>query len=90
MITGKAIKIIATFTIVCIGWIFFRANTLNDAMYIINDISELSNYNFSQLSLYVIPVSKNTVFAMDIFLSLIFVLLLLLVEVFNKEDRFVS
>ena len=68
-----SIKIIITFTIVCFGWIFFRANTLNDAIYIIKDMSELSNYHYSQLSLYVIPVAKNTVFAMDIFLSVFFV-----------------
>lgn len=84
----KSLKIIITFTIVCFGWIFFRANSLNDAFYIINDISTLSNYNYSQISLYMIPVVKNTVFAMDIFLSVVFVIILILAEVINKENRF--
>lgn len=34
----KCIQIIITFTIVCFGWIFFRANNLSDAIYIITHI----------------------------------------------------
>lgn len=31
----KIIKIIITFSLICFSWIFFRANTINDAVYII-------------------------------------------------------
>lgn len=34
----KCIQIIITFTLVCFGWIFFRANNLSDAIYIITHI----------------------------------------------------
>ena len=34
----KSIQIIITFTLVCFGWIFFRANNLSDAIYIITHI----------------------------------------------------
>lgn len=85
---AKPIKIITTFIIVCFGWIFFRANTFNDAIYIISDILKFSNYKYSQLSLYVIPVAKNTVYAIDILLSIFFITFLVLVEIINKDNRF--
>ena len=34
----KAIKVFVTFHFVCLGWIFFRANSLSDAVYIIRHI----------------------------------------------------
>lgn len=34
----KAIKIIITFGLICFSWIFFRANTISDAMYIIKNM----------------------------------------------------
>lgn len=75
-----------TFAIVCFGWIFFRANTLNDAVYIIKDIFNINNYSLSQLSFYMIPVSKNTVFATDILLSILLIPGLLLADhLFRKK-----
>lgn len=31
----KIIKVITTFSLICFSWIFFRANTINDAVYVI-------------------------------------------------------
>ena len=35
---GKALKLMLTFTLVCFAWIFFRANTLGDAWYMVKNI----------------------------------------------------
>ncbi|MFT5279676.1 MAG: alginate O-acetyltransferase complex protein AlgI [Bacteroidia bacterium] len=83
-----AFQTITIFTVVCFGWIFFRANSLGDALYILNDLTTLSNYSLSQISLYMIPTVKNTVFAADIFLSIVFVGMLVLVEFLRAEDYF--
>ncbi len=37
---GSMISIIATFTLVCIGWVFFRANSASDAVYVITHMTE--------------------------------------------------
>ncbi|MGB0916122.1 MAG: MBOAT family O-acyltransferase [Flavobacteriales bacterium] len=79
-VIGKASRILFTFFVVCLGWVFFRANSMNDAMYILGDMANPSNYTFNQISLYVIPVVKNTVFSIDIFLSLILTLFLVISE----------
>lgn len=34
----KIFNIIITFSLICVGWIFFRANSLADAFYIIQDV----------------------------------------------------
>lgn len=83
----KAFKITTTFVVVCFGWIFFRANTLGDAFYILKDLANGSNYHLSQLSFYLIPVSKNTVFGVDVFLSVFFVVVLVLFEALKGEER---
>jgi D-alanyl-lipoteichoic acid acyltransferase DltB (MBOAT superfamily) len=35
----KIFRIFMTFNIVCLGWIFFRANSLSEAIYVLNNIS---------------------------------------------------
>jgi D-alanyl-lipoteichoic acid acyltransferase DltB (MBOAT superfamily) len=84
----NSFKIIRVFIIVCLGWIFFRANNLNDAVHILSEIFNFSNYHISQLSLYVIPVAKNSVFATDILLSLFFTTLLITIEFLNQGNKF--
>ena len=81
----KRLRIGIIFIIVCFGWIFFRANSLNDAIYIIGDLLNYSNYDLSQLSLYIIPVEKETVFAVDILLSILLVISLISVEYLFSE-----
>ena len=40
------IKIFVTFNMVTFAWIFFRANSLKDALYIINNILNFKNFSF--------------------------------------------
>ena len=68
------------FGIVCFGWIFFRSNSLNDAIYIIKELFVLENYSISDISFNMIPVIKNTVYPIDVFLSVFLVLFLLTFE----------
>lgn len=82
---AKLIRTISIFIIVCFGWIFFRANSLGDAVYIIGDVLNYSNYKLSQLSLYIVPVEKETVFAIDILLSVLLVISLLSAEYLFSE-----
>lgn len=76
----KLLKVLSIFVVVCFGWIFFRANSLGDAIYIISDILNYRNYDLSQLSLYIVPVAKETVFAIDVLLSILLVFSLVGVE----------
>lgn len=50
------LKWLVTFNLVCLAWIFFRANTTADALYILNKI--FSGNNFSYLSAQTMPVNE--------------------------------
>lgn len=43
----KPVKILFTFSIVCLAWVFFRSNSLNDSLYILEKIFQFQDYNFS-------------------------------------------
>lgn len=78
-----------TFIIVCFGWIFFRANSLDDSYTIINSIIDFKNYSLDQIGLYIVPVSKNAVYSMDIFLSYFLVGALIICEfLFPRKFEF--
>lgn len=69
-----------TFFIVCVAWVFFRANTFSDAMIIINNSF---NMQFSQLiegDLYNLGLIKP-----EFFLSIIAIVCLGLFELFHKK-----
>ena len=34
----KALRVLVTFILVCVGWIFFRAKTLQDALYVLSHV----------------------------------------------------
>ncbi len=84
----SVIRVVYVFSIVCFGWIFFRANSLHDALYILENVLTVSNYQLSQLSFYMIPVVKQSVYATDVFLSLFFILLLVASEALNLKYPF--
>ncbi len=80
---------VATFMVVCLGWVFFRAQSLEDAFYIVGHIFELSDYSFQQLSLNMIPLNKDAVYPFDLFISLTLVLFLVSVEfMFANNPRY--
>ena len=73
------LKVIITFSLLCIAWIFFRANNIQDALYIITHL--FYNFNFR--------LSGNKL-GMDIIesaFSLILIVLLILSEtILNKYE----
>lgn len=74
------VKKIWIFSLICFAWIFFRANTISDAFNIVTNILTFSEYHISQLSIYVVPVNKATVFSADFLLTYASIIVLLLVE----------
>ena len=68
------------FSLICLAWIFFRANTISDAFTIIGNILSFDHYNTSQLSLYIVPTNKNAVFSMDFILAYAGIFTLLFTE----------
>jgi D-alanyl-lipoteichoic acid acyltransferase DltB (MBOAT superfamily) len=73
---SNAFKVAVTFHLVLLSWVFFRANSLSDALYIIGRIgSDLTG------RLYTGPSQLQTA------ISLAFVLLLVLVQVLQEKGR---
>ena len=68
------------FFIVCLAWVFFRSNSINDALEFVSSLFSFSEYKLNQLSFYIVSTSKNTVFSTDFILSYTVIILLLLVE----------
>ncbi len=82
-IIHKIYKVTFTFSLVCFAWIFFRANNISDALYIINnlfiDISDYSDIQKMKINLRGIGVSLNEI--------LISISLIILMEVYNIYER---
>ena len=76
----KSIRILRTFFIVCLGWVFFRSNSIQDAFLIIDDMMNVTSYSLSQLDFYIVPVVKDSVYPMDIFLSMLLIPFLIVIE----------
>lgn len=47
-VTRRAVSLVSTFALTCIGWIFFRAKTLDDAVYVLTHIP--FGWDFSQIA----------------------------------------
>lgn len=75
----KLLKQVITFSLVCFAWIFFRANNVSDAFYIIrNMFSDLSDYtSFTKMYLKFRGMGLSV---SDLIIPLIFILLLLVIE----------
>ena len=69
-----------TIILVCFGWVLFRANSMEDAVYVFLEIFSFDNYELSQLSPYIVPVSKNLVFSSDFMLAYLGVAVLFVFE----------
>tara|TARA_B100001142_G_scaffold324384_2_gene376027 strand:+ start:1552 stop:2901 length:1350 start_codon:yes stop_codon:yes gene_type:complete len=82
-IIHKIYKVTFTFSLVCFAWIFFRANNISDALYIINnlfiDINDYSDIQKMKINLRGIGVGLNEI--------LISISLIILMEVYNIYER---
>ena len=70
------LKNIWVFTLVLMGWVFFRSNTVIDAFYILKTIAT-TNWSISQIF---VPISSNNVYNLDLMLSCFWILGLLFFE----------
>ncbi|MCL4856946.1 MAG: MBOAT family protein, partial [Flavobacteriales bacterium] len=53
----NGLLMLKTFIIVCLSWVFFRANNIQDAFSILTHIFDFGSYSFTQLSLYIVPTT---------------------------------
>ena len=70
-----ALQIITTFILATFAWIFFRAQSLNDAMFIVENIFRIET--FQNLNLFKFPV--------DMYISILLVFLLIAVEILEER-----
>jgi alginate O-acetyltransferase complex protein AlgI len=74
----RGIQMVITFVLASIAWIFFRARSLNDALYIVSHIFKLDtiqNFNLFE-------------FSIDFYLSILLILFLFIVEAFEERSNF--
>lgn len=90
VIGSSAISSIWVFFLVCIGWVFFRANTVQDSFYILSRLTDFSSYSFSQFDIRFAQIGHTpAVYAIDTFLSWLWVMFLVIVEfLFTKKMKF--
>lgn len=77
----KMSKILLTFTIVCLTWVFFRANSFSDALLILESLVNINSYDFNSIGLYIVPMARNTVYPIDILLGVFFICFLVIAEI---------
>jgi len=79
----KIISVSFTFTVVCIAWIFFRANSITQAFYFIGEIfTNLQLKNIFNLESYTFALSK--IEFVNLFL---FIVLLLIFEMIHRHKN---
>lgn len=69
----KLSQVIKTYFLVCLAWVFFRANSLSDALYILKNTINLNSFNLKKLGL------DEANFAFSIFL-IIFLISIQLIQ----------
>jgi D-alanyl-lipoteichoic acid acyltransferase DltB (MBOAT superfamily) len=75
------VNVLITFLIVCFAWIFFRANNVSEAFYIVHKIFDFSTYT-GLVNLFH--------FKVDFFFSLLFLSILLVIEVMMERGTLVN
>jgi D-alanyl-lipoteichoic acid acyltransferase DltB (MBOAT superfamily) len=75
------VNVLITFLIVCFAWIFFRANNVSEAFYIVHKIFDFSTYS-GLVNLFH--------FKVDLFFSLLFLSILLVIEVMMERGTLVN
>ena len=73
-------KVIFTFILVDFAWIFFRANSLKDAIYIIKNIFIIDLNVFSDKSLHNLGLDEK-----DLYLSILLIIFLIIVQLYQKR-----
>ena len=83
---SNAVAVLFTFALACFGWIFFRANNMHDALFIIRNM-------FSDIGDYTNPLKLSIKFrglgfkAPDLAELIFFIVFLIAVELFSQRER---
>ncbi len=91
-ILQHSIRVFITFNLVSFAWIFFRANTVTDAFYIISNI--FTNVGYVLRNITAIGTGQGIISSSlgldkhDIYISILAILFLLLVEMFQRAQSF--
>jgi D-alanyl-lipoteichoic acid acyltransferase DltB (MBOAT superfamily) len=86
----KFIDVFITFHLVLFGWIFFRANSFNDATYILNKIIVINPFEFIK---QVITLNFGVYLGLkkyEIFIALVSILILEAVQVFQRKNNMIE
>ena len=81
--THSVIKIIITFILVDIGWVFFRAPNIDDALYILK--LSITKFNISDINLLSLEKLNFNVF--NLFIVMFFILLMEIVHFIQRKSN---
>jgi alginate O-acetyltransferase complex protein AlgI len=83
-------RMLTTYLTVTFAWIFFRANNLTDAVYVVKNIF---NFNYDDLSIFYKGGATASLFGMstlDFYFSIFFIIILLLIEIKSRHTDVVT
>ena len=72
----RIFKVLITFHLVLLAWIFFRANSLSDAWYIVTHLADFPEINSSYLASLILPFTRDYS-AAAVFLTTLFFIALM-------------
>ena len=81
----KIIQVIYTFILVDFAWIFFRANTFNDAIYIIRNFFIINSNVIYDKSLHNLGLDEK-----DLYLSILLILFLLIIQLIQRKINIID
>ncbi len=72
--SGKLLKVLVTFSLVCFSWIFFRANRTLDAFVLIkNMFSEFNPWIFTDGTIFALGLDRGDMFVLGLSLMVLFI-----------------
>ena len=80
------LKVTITFIVTCFAWIFFRANSLNDAIFIINNMF-IDTEDYFNLLILSTKFRGMGLIISDLFTVIIFIIILLIIDFFQLNNK---
>ena len=81
----KILQVICTFILVDFAWIFFRASTLSDSIYIIKNLFVINLGTLYDKSLHNIGLDEK-----DLYLSILLILFLIIVQIKQRKTKIID
>jgi len=82
----RLLRVITTFIFVCFAWVFFRANSLNDAVFILNNMFIDTEHYFDFLILST-KFRGMGISIEDLFTVIIFIIIIVLIDYFESSNN---